>query len=236
MKRDLTIDARFCGPPDSANGGYVCGLIASAIEGPAEITLRAPPPLDTALELVASDDGRVTLQHGATLLAEGKPTGFDLTLPAPVNVDEARDATTRYSGITFPRCFVCGSARADDGGLMILPGALADRQIVAAPWTPSAELADQSGLVDRLFVWSALDCPSWFAHAAFTPPTELSFALLGRMSGEIRRQPQIGESCVVVGWPIRKDGRRIYSASALLDRDGNALAWSSATWIELKNG
>lgn len=236
MNKIITIDSRYCGPPNSANGGYVCGLIGGAIDGPAEITLRAPPPLDTPLTLASRDDGSVALTHDTTLLAEGRATQFELELPAPVTLADALDATTRYSGVTFDRCFVCGSARADDGGLMILPGAVKGRTLVAAPWTPSAELADASGLVDRLFVWSALDCPSWFAHAAFTPVTELAFALLGRMSGQIERQPRVGESCVSVGWPIKKEGRRIYSASALYGEDGQAIAWSSAIWIELKQG
>ena len=37
----ITIDKRFRGPPNSGNGGYVCGLIADHIDGSAEITLRA---------------------------------------------------------------------------------------------------------------------------------------------------------------------------------------------------
>ena len=41
----VAIEKRFCGPPKSANGGYVCGLLASYIDGDAEITLLAPPPL-----------------------------------------------------------------------------------------------------------------------------------------------------------------------------------------------
>src|SRR3982750_648655 len=32
----VVIDSRFNGPPDSANGGYTCGLVAAAIDGPAE--------------------------------------------------------------------------------------------------------------------------------------------------------------------------------------------------------
>lgn len=235
-QRTVSIASRFCGPPDSANGGYICGLLASEVQGPAEVTLRAPPPLDTPFELSTGDDARVVLQHGSTLLAEARPTSFELTLPEPVSLADARDASARYAGVTFPRCFVCGSARAKDGGLMILPGAVAGRNVVAAPWTPAPDLADASGLVDRLYVWSALDCPSWFAHAAFTPASELAFALLGRMSGQIERQPNVGEPCVAVGWSIKKEGRRIYSATALFGADGDALAWSSATWIELKGG
>jgi len=231
----VTIDPRFNGPPDSANGGYVSGLVAGMIEGSAEITLRAPPPLSKALTLEPLDDGRVFLLDGDTLLAEGRATTVDLALPPPVTLAEAINASTRYSGIAFPRCFVCGSARANDGGLMILPGTVADRSVVAAPWTPSADLADAQGFVDARFVWSALDCPSWFAHAALTPPEQLNLALLGRISAHIEQRPRTGQPCVVMGWPLKQEGRRIFSASALFDTDGQALAWASATWIELKS-
>ena len=40
------IRKRFCGPPNSGNGGYVCGLLANALGEPAQVTLHAPPPLD----------------------------------------------------------------------------------------------------------------------------------------------------------------------------------------------
>ena len=42
MTGTLVIGSRFCGPPDSGNGGYVCGLIADYLGGPAEVTLRKP--------------------------------------------------------------------------------------------------------------------------------------------------------------------------------------------------
>ena len=41
----LTIPRRFRGPPNSGNGGYVCGMLVRQIAGAAEVTLRAPPPL-----------------------------------------------------------------------------------------------------------------------------------------------------------------------------------------------
>jgi hypothetical protein len=45
MTGSLNVARRFCGPPDSGNGGYVCGFIAGFVEGAAEVTLRLPPPL-----------------------------------------------------------------------------------------------------------------------------------------------------------------------------------------------
>jgi len=40
----VTIERRFCGPPESGNGGYSCGLLAAHVGGPAEVTLRRSPP------------------------------------------------------------------------------------------------------------------------------------------------------------------------------------------------
>jgi len=55
--KSVMIEQRFCGPPRSANGGYVCGLVASYIEGSAEVTLMAPPPLNRRLDIVVSEAG-----------------------------------------------------------------------------------------------------------------------------------------------------------------------------------
>ena len=54
----LIIASRFKGPPDSGNGGYVCGAFAVAAGTELRIRLLAPPPLDTpmALEHTATDD------------------------------------------------------------------------------------------------------------------------------------------------------------------------------------
>jgi len=46
---DLEIHERFCGPPNSANGGYVCGRIARDLAGTVSVRLNAPPPLNTVL-------------------------------------------------------------------------------------------------------------------------------------------------------------------------------------------
>jgi hypothetical protein len=48
-EQGLRIEERYRGPPDSGNGGYVCGLVAGFLGGSAEVTLRRPPPLDRTL-------------------------------------------------------------------------------------------------------------------------------------------------------------------------------------------
>src|SRR4051812_33728415 len=45
------IGTRFRGPPESANGGYCAGILADALAGAVEVTLRRPPPLEQELEL-----------------------------------------------------------------------------------------------------------------------------------------------------------------------------------------
>ena len=54
----MTIPRRFRGPPNSGNGGYVCGMLGRQIAGAAEVTLRAPPPLETKLDLVEESGQR----------------------------------------------------------------------------------------------------------------------------------------------------------------------------------
>src|SRR5690348_5360283 len=66
----LVIPARFCGPPGSGNGGYVCGRIAGYLGGPVTVTLRRPPPLGTAMAVDRDGDGSVRVRHGGTLIAE----------------------------------------------------------------------------------------------------------------------------------------------------------------------
>src|SRR5215218_4317713 len=53
---EIVIDRRFRGPDQSGNGGYTCGLVAGAMDGPAAVTLRLPPPLEVPLRV---EDGRV---------------------------------------------------------------------------------------------------------------------------------------------------------------------------------
>ena len=90
----VVVDRRFNGPQTSANGGYACGLVARHVDGPAEVSLRRPIPLETRLDLERHDDGRVTLHDGETLLAEGEPAlPLDIEPPHRPSLAEAREAT-----------------------------------------------------------------------------------------------------------------------------------------------
>ncbi len=222
----MTIPGRFNGPPGSANGGYACGLLAAHVEGLAEVTLRAPPPLDRELEVIRLD-GRVELRDGEEVVAEAVPIEgrLELDVPAAVSVGEATDAATRFAGFehhAYSTCFVCGPDRAD--GLGIHPGPVAGREgLVAAPWTPPAD-------VDELLVWAALDCPSGWAVDDF----QREGILLGRLAARIDALPTPGEPHVVVGWGRGIDGRKRHAGSALFTAGGELLALARSTWIQLR--
>jgi len=227
------IARRFHGPPDSANGGYACGVVAAAIDGPAEVTLRAPPPLDRPLELVAAPSGLVILRDGDAVVAEGRPTTVEIDIVAPVDLAQATEAARAYPGFArhpFPSCFVCGPDRVEGDGLRIFPGPVAGRTVAAAPWTPHPSIAGADGRVRAECLWAALDCPSYFG-AEVASPVRMP-ALLGRLAARIERAPRVGEPCVAVGWLLERDGRKLHAASAIFAGDGELLGVARATWIE----
>jgi hypothetical protein len=237
----IVIDKRFCGPPKSANGGYACGLLATHIDGDAEVTLLAPPPLDQPLNIVAGERG-VELRVKDTTLAIGRTVRMDLPEIAAVGLREARDAVARSpydeSRHPLPTCFVCGPARMEGDGLRIIPRPLRPRPdrksgTLVAAWVPYANLAGKDGAVAREFIWAILDCPTGFAgvgarHLGMSGGEAI---LLGRMSARIETRPHPGDQCIILAWPTGRDGRKIFASSALLSSGGEFLAIAQATWI-----
>ena len=238
----ITIDKRFCGPPNSGNGGYVCGLLANHIGASAEITLRAPPPLEQRLDIVERDGGALDLRQGETILATGRPARIDVSEIPIASFPEAEDAVRRTpfdaNSHTFPTCFVCGPARAPGDGLRIFAGPLSARTdqktgAFAASWVPDANLAGDDGRVAAEFIWAALDCPTGYAGlgALSLGPNRDQAILLGRMAARVDARPKPGDPCIVVAWPTGREGRKLFASSALLRTDGEVLAVANATWL-----
>lgn len=223
----VRIPARFNGPPDSGNGGYACGLVAAELGGGgAEVTLRAPPPLEAELAVERTGES-VRISHGETLVAEGRAADVDVgELPEPVGVERAEATVAagheRWTAQhPFPTCFVCGPDRQDHDGLDIYPVELDERWV--AVWRPT-----EPGMV-----WPALDCPT---SAPVMNPDKDPPIVLARLAAAIDSEPQIGEPHVLMSWELGRDGRKREAACALLDADGRALARSRALWIELRPG
>jgi len=233
MSATVEIPGRFNGPLDSGNGGYCSGLVASFVDGPAEVSLRSPAPLDTPLEVATDDDGVVQALDGEMLVAEAKPgQGVDLDIPAPVDPDTARAAMKRYRGLhdgPFCRCFVCGLARDDALGVFV--GEVEGRNVVASTWTPPEWAADDTGAVRPEIVWSVLDCPTYFAaHIG----EQLSLSFLVRLAVRIDAPVTAGREHIVTAWPIESEGRKRRAASAILSADGETLAVADALLVEAK--
>lgn len=232
MQRLITIDARFRGPPDSANGGYACGLLAEVIEGVATARLRVPPPLDRPMS-IQGDGSFSRLLDGEVVVGEATSDELELSVPPPPTLDIAKEAVASYAGFEyhpFPTCYVCGPTREPGDGLQIFPGPVPGTDLVASPWTPDATLTDEDGEVDRRHMWAALDCPSYFgiSHA---PP-----AVLASLTADISRVPEIGEPLVAFGWHRRSEGRKHHSGSAIATQEGEIIGKASALWIEPKAG
>ena len=230
MAETLSVPSRFNGPLESGNGGYCSAAVASFVEGPAEVTLRSPIPLDTSLE-VRRENGTVLVLDGETLIAEAAPMPqLELEVPEPVSVQEARAAEARYRGPTeglFSHCFVCGPARED--ALGIFAGDVAGRELVASSWTPPPWTADDAGRVRPEFIWAVMDCPTFFAVYR---DGELPLSFLGRMAARIDGAVSPGEEHVVIAWPISADGRKRHAGAAILSADGDVLAVARALMIE----
>jgi hypothetical protein len=227
------IDERFNGPPGVGQGGYVAGMLASRICGPAEVSLRSPAPLRRALEVDRADDGSAHLLDGETLVAEAR--GVDsvgVEAPDPVESAAAEAAAARYTGFEdhlFDTCFVCGPAREDSFG--VFAGPVEGRELVASPWIPRRECADQSGAVRPEFVWAVLDCPTYFATCL---DGERPRSMLARLTAELREPVRADRRHVVTAWPISKQGRKHTAGSAIFTDRGEPTAVAEALMIELK--
>ena len=228
--RSVFIARRFCGPPDSANGGYFAGMVAGLADRSVTVRLLRPPPLDAELAVYDSADGSLEVRFGEQSIATARPES--ITAPALVAPAyfEAVEASRRYAGFVhhpFPACFVCGPDRTRGDGLRIFPGPLPRRELVAAPWVADASLDGGDGKVRPEFMWAALDCPGWLAVAR-----DARVALPGEFTAHVDRRVHVDERCVTVGWPVATSGRKHEAGTALFDEDGELCAYARALWIE----
>jgi hypothetical protein len=216
---EIVIDRKFRGPTESANGGYTCGLLASFLHGPAEVTLRLPPPLERPLEVVT--EGTLELRDGGDVVAEATEADLDLDVPGPISFADASAAALPEGDkeSVFPECFVCGWARED--GLRVYAGPVDRNGLVAATWIPREDV------ISSEFVWAALDCPGAFAVEF----GQRGNPVLGRLTARVEHLPHPGERCVVMGWPLGEDGRKRYAGTAVFGEDGRILGSARAVWI-----
>jgi hypothetical protein len=237
MMSRVVIPSRFNGPPNSGNGGYSCGVLGTLIGDAAEVTLRAPPPLDRELTVEVSGAGgdrKWSLLDGEGLVATGRVAEPDVTCPEPLTAERAKAAEAAYIGFDwhpFPTCFVCGPDRAVGDGLRLFTGKVDGRELVASAWTPAESIGTADGTVDSAVVWSALDCPTYFGGRLNGYG---GLAVLGRLAIKQVAKIRVGAPHVVVGWPLGKDGRKWEGGAAVFTAEGELCAFSRGLWVELK--
>lgn len=240
-RQTIEIARRFCGPPQSGNGGYVAGRLAAFVDAPAiAVRLQIPPPLETPLEIRTSEQA-AALFDDETKVAEARAVELELVPPAPPSFEQAEQAARAFRGFeahVFPGCFVCGTERADADGLRIFPGPSGDAGLFAAPWIPDASLVSRPSpgpLVSRgdpvgnEFLWAALDCPGAFA---FPQPTG-KVILLGEMQVALSGTVGVGERCVLTSWEVESTGRKHWTGSALFAESGECRGLALGLWFEV---
>jgi hypothetical protein len=245
----VVIPDRFRGPPRSGNGGYVCGVFGGLLTGgrydmpeqqAAEVTLRAPVPLDEAIT-VRRDGHELSAHVGETLIVEAALAALQLDVPEPASWEQALAARAQSPSLQrakhawlgevrlgfHPVCFCCGAELAPDQGLHVYAAHIAERDQVAAAWQCDPALADAQGCVPPELICAALDCPgqvAWLVQGTRT-------GLLGRLTARVERPVRAGEPCVVIGWTLGNEGRKFYAGTALFDAQQNLCAYAKAVWI-----
>ena len=218
---DLFVPSRFCGPPTSGNGGWTAGALAGRLDADAvRVSLRRPPPLDTAMP-VTVDGAVATATHDGAVVAQAEVGARPRPVPA-VPAEVAR-ATTFPEDVphAFPTCFVCGPTRAVGDGLRILPGPLQDGRW-ATVWTPAAD----DGAVP--VAWASVDCVGGWA-GGFGGRT----MVLAAMTATVDVLPDPGAEHVVVGELRRREGRKAWTAASLYTPEGGLAVSAEHLWVEV---
>lgn len=241
MNDTIIIAPGFNGPRLSGNGGYVAGLMAEQFnrhfktDDAVEITLRAPVPLGTRMQVVRDDDV-LRLKDGETLICEARAGRVDHLVPPPPPTDW-NDVMRRGEDGGSPEdsdfnwCIVCGRGRAVGDGLRVLGSAGPQKGHSLSCYVPHANHADATGRIKPEFVWGTLDCPGAFA---VQEADDFRPALTGRMTARVIDPPRVGERCAVVGWSLGGEGRKLYSGTALYTESGRLCAIGTCTWILLR--
>lgn len=192
--------------------------------------------METELEL-RHDGSEARLVYGDELVATAQRSEAQPETPPPPSYEDAVAAEAHVEldeytkSHAFPTCFTCGPLRENGDGLRLFMGPSTPPDTLLCTWTPHESVCDPSGVVQEPIMWAALDCPSAFPW--LNDEVEHGPIVLGRISAVVHRRATANDPVVVAGWKISREGRKLFSGSALFAPDGELLAASRSTWIEL---
>jgi hypothetical protein len=251
VSASFTVPRRYCGPPHSANGGWVSGHVARRVPTSAalpavSVRLLSPPPLDRVMQARPVAGGVLEGADGVPAGADRVPPGADGTIevldggtpvlrahavaplptydvPAPVTYAAAVTAGRAYPGLHDHPFPTCFvcGTAREPGDALLLRPGPVGGHDVFAAAWVPAEPAEE-------LVWAALDCPGAWALGVGGRPM-----VLGTMAGQVLELPEAGAEHVVVAWSRGGKGRKHHSGTALYTADGALLALAAATWIEV---
>ena len=255
MQESIVIPARFRGPPESGNGGYVAGTIAECFSqkqdahaadtaNAIEVTLRAPTPLDRPMSIFRNEASSLQVILGETLIADATRTELTLEVPEPPTFAAALAAAPKspsfirninplmQDGTGFhPICFCCGAdvdeKGGEEAGLHVYAAPVDGFDGVAAAWHPPATFADSDGNLPERIIWAALDCPGQFAYLA----AGIRTGMLGRITGRMIKKPVQDQDFVVIGWCLDIERSKHFAGTALFDAAGDLCGYTKQVWI-----
>lgn len=227
MPAEITVTATHQGIQGIAHGDYLAGLLAQRHGQTLQVTLRKPPPLDTALLL---DDDLTLWDTAGSLIMEAGPTEVESDLPMVSTVEAGgHPPHPRFQRHPYPLCFVCGTERTDGFGLRF--SAPDNQGRTLGVWTPSGPLVPADELVPVALVWAVVDCLSAWSFADHWGDPAWWPAVTGQMAVELLGPVRRDRPHAVVGRTAGRQGRRIRVEAAIADAEGSVRARAETTWI-----
>lgn len=232
----LLIPDRIHGYPEVAFGGYVAGLLAGHHGAETvRVDFRRAVPVGDPLRLTTVDGVSALTDGEGTLLASAAAATLELVVPPAPSWAEAEKATE--TALSSPLrsvtdCYGCGVACPPGQGLRLFAWGLADREIMAAAWTPDPGLATETGELPPENVWSALDCPGGIAAWHYAKMAR--GAVTAALTATQLRPVLAGAEYISHAWPLGREGRKHTVGVALSTAGGELCALGEALWIEPK--
>lgn len=231
----ITVPERLHGYPGVAFGGYVAGVLAGrAAAATVRVDFRRPVPTGAPVRIAPTPGGGSELTDGDLLLAAASPAPpAEPHLPAAPTWEQATAAAEAFRAAPpdgMVDCFGCGLDRTPATGLRLHCGLVPGGEVVAAAWTPGAELGGADGLLPPELVWGALDCPGNAAGRLLDG--RRAGAVTAALTARLLRPVPVGEGLVSYAWLLTASGRKYTVGTALATSAGELCAVGEALWVE----